>query len=276
VLSVGQETSHLREMIEIQRARSVRDQQTVRDGEREITTLETRAAHLASVDDIVVIVDRAETLFNEAEDGRRKGERLNGLLQSIEETAALIEKAKARKVILDSIPSEADRDRLVSEIMKSAARSDLLQRIETASREVTAARSRLAILAKLPDPPVLTPSDRIATLVDAAEMAGSNLAWLRKRLEILATIPDAPPVLESSDRVIEIGVAIRKAQDALTPAKARLAEIDGEIKEVEKNTAALLAEMGNLCPTCGQTVDDGAAFLHHGHHADGSSPEDRT
>ncbi|MDW4767113.1 hypothetical protein NQ273_28425, partial [Escherichia coli] len=66
VLSVGQESSHLREMIAIQRERNVRDLATIREGERELTELSGRVAALEGIEAIETSADECVRLLDQA------------------------------------------------------------------------------------------------------------------------------------------------------------------------------------------------------------------
>ena len=265
VLSVGQETSHLRQMIAIQRERTVRDQQTVRDGEREVFALSERLAALAALEGIEAEIEAAGTALEDLRTGLAAAAELERTLAAAETLSAAVEADRRKLAALAALPGDADRDALREALRASAEDAAAVADIAETSRLVAAARTRAAALARLADPPALAPADEAAALILTISTARAAAGALGARLAALARLPEAAPALRSSEDIAAVGKEIVATAAAIEASRGVVAGLDAEIAEVEAETAALLETMDNLCPTCGQPVSDVGAFLRDAH-----------
>jgi predicted ATPase len=253
VLSVGQETSHLRHMIALQRERVVRDQQTVRDGEREVFALTERLAALSALETIETEIAAAESALGSLRRRVAEADELDRALSGIEALSAVVAADRTKLALLAEAPTDSERDGLGEALRTSAADAAAIGALAEAERLAGEARGRLAVLANLPEPPALAPADEIAVLastIESAQLAGETLAARLAALEALTE----PPALRSSDDVTAIGKEIVTAAAALAGSREAFAELDARIAEAEAEIAALLEDIGNTCPACGQPV----------------------
>jgi energy-coupling factor transporter ATP-binding protein EcfA2 len=265
VLSVGQETSHLKEMIVVQRERTVRDQQMVRDGEREISSLHHRLAALDTAAGLDLEIDAAAAGLEALRDGIATAAVLESTIAAIERAEAALFADQERLSVMAVLPPDAERDRLVGALRASSECAEAVDRIAALDGALAEARCRLETLRGLPDTPTLRPGDEPAALAQTIKEAWTRRDLLASTLAVLGELPGDPPSLRSSDAVTAIGREIAAAHAAVEAARDRLAGVQNDIAEVEAETATLLETMGNLCPTCGQQVSDVAAFLRDVH-----------
>lgn len=264
VLSVGQETSHLKEMIGIQRERTLRDQQTVRDGERDITSLRQRLANLEAADAIAPEIESAAASLEAVRAGIARSAELDNAILAIESAATLLQTDRERLSVMAALPSDGQRDSLLDAVRASSECAEALADIAGLDEELTAARRRLEALQDLPETPVLRAGDEPAALADAIHEAGARRDLLASTLAVLNALPDDPPLLRSSDEVTAIGKEISTAQTAIQSSRAQLVVVEHDLAEAEAEMTSLLETMDNLCPTCGQQVT-AADFLRGAH-----------
>lgn len=265
VLSVGQETSHLKEMIVIQRERVLRDQQTIRDGEREVTSLSERLSSLGATECVAPLIEKAAEILERIHARADGAIAVETAVAAIERMQAAIEADRRRLAVLDVLPSSADRDALLHSLARSVQAETAAEAIATLSHSLDMARARSDILGRLPDPPQLASGDAPAALVEAIEAGRSQRDVLTASLDVLRTLPDSPPALRGSEDVTAVGKEISQGRTAAEAFRLKLTELDTEIAAVEGEMAVMLDSMGNLCPTCGQPVTV-EAFLRDAHH----------
>jgi energy-coupling factor transporter ATP-binding protein EcfA2 len=227
VLSVGQETSHLREMIVVQRERMVRDQQTVRDGEREVSSLQLRLASLETAAAIEPEIDAAAAFLEALRAGIGRAEDLESAIAAIEtaESALLVD--RQRLLAIADLPPDGERDRLVAALNASSECADLINRIEDLVHGLEAAGDRLEALEGLPDAPVLAPGDEPAALARLIEDARTRRDQLSSRLAILDELPGDTPVLRLSEEITLLGRQIGEARARRDKLASTLAILQG-------------------------------------------------
>jgi AAA domain len=264
VLSVGQESSHLREMIAIQRERNVRDLATIREGERELTELAGRVTALEGIEDIETSADECVRLLDEATTAAHNAASAQELVNRIGRSLSLISTCRARLAVLDELPSDTAMRELADSSREILAHTSFVEDLADAAIHTQALRERSAVLGRLPAPPELIATDAYEALADAIAISESNVSLLNDRKSVLSALPDAPSIVDS-ERLIETGRTIGSLSGQIAKNSGALSEIDGKIQEIMTETDALLAAIGNACPTCGQPVTDAAQLLRETH-----------
>ncbi|WP_456718159.1 MULTISPECIES: AAA family ATPase [unclassified Bradyrhizobium] len=265
VLSVGQESSHLREMIAIQRERNVRDQATIREGERELTELAARVASLEGIEDIETSADECVRLLDEAAVAAHEAARAQELVGRFEQSLAAVAACRARLSVLDDLPSDTTLRELSESSRKILDGMAFVNDLTTSVLHTQALRNRAAVLAGIPASPELVPTDACEALVETIATSEASVRLLNERKAILAGLPPDAPTIVESERLIETGRTIAALAGQISHTRNALTEIDGKIHGVMTETDALLAEMGNACPTCGQPVAGAAQLLRETH-----------
>ncbi|MCG7394821.1 AAA family ATPase [Microvirga sp. ACRRW] len=234
VLSIGQEASYIRDMLVIHRERCTRDNAIVRNGERELASLQET---LASLEEITVLKGRMSALREQA----RRIETGAGHLQNLQDHAARLAS-------------------LTRQIRKTEARIQAThilpqpERIADLARRVEHARER----------------ERIGRQV---LQLSQDLASSRTRLAALQALPDEAPSLENTDSAQNMLKRLTDLRSAALIAKSRMAQIEEGITSVQAEMAHFMEETGGLCPTCGSPVSAENLLEHHAHSSHPSPPE---
>ncbi len=226
VLSIGQESAYLREMLAVHRERAARDGALVRNGERELAEIRAALDAMRDLPGIeVAILDERAALA-----GLRAGVARQGALEAaraaVGAASARHRRALARAEALRDLPEPEALAGIAArsaDLRQSAATAE---RLALASRRLAAARARVASLAGLPDA-LPVPVD-----LSAAEGARRRLAEAREGL----------------------AAAGRRAREAQERAEAIRTEVE-----------ALVAADGGLCPACGAPVEAAALLDGHAH-----------
>jgi hypothetical protein len=251
-------------MIAIQRERNVRDLATIREGERELTELAGRVTALEGIEDIETSADECVRLLDEATTAAHNAASAQELVNRIGRSLSLISTCRARLAVLDELPSDTAMRELADSSREILAHTSFVEDLADAAIHTQALRERSAVLGRLPAPPELIATDAYEALADAIAISESNVSLLNDRKSVLSALPDAPSIVDS-ERLIETGRTIGSLSGQIAKNSGALSEIDGKIQEIMTETDALLAAIGNACPTCGQPVTDAAQLLRETH-----------
>lgn len=265
VLSIGQESSHLREMITIQRERTLRDQTIIREGERELTELSSRISALEGIENIEASADQCAHLLDAAAETAAEALRAQECLDQIERALASTASCRDRLSLLEELPDENTLRELGESSRDALLRIAFVEDLAAATTRVQQLRERAAILTALPDLPEVAPIDPCDALSRAIAAGQSNVATLSARKSALASLPQDAPIMLDTERVIDSGRALGNLIGQICKARDELAAIDDQLNSVMAETSTLLCEMGNACPTCGQPVSDAAQLLRETH-----------
>jgi len=235
VLSIGQEASYIRDMLMIHRERCTRDNATVRNGERELASLQET---LASLEVLGALKGRLSALRDQARQIKTSSDRLQNLqdyAMCLTNLARQLGMAQARVEATHALPSP--------------------ERIADLTRRVEHARER----------------ERIGRQV---LQLGNRLASGKARLAALRSLPGDVPILESTVHAQNMMKRLADLRSAALIARSRAAQIDEGIKSVQAEMARFMEETGGLCPTCGSPVSAENLLDHHAH-SPHSSPSER-
>lgn len=226
VLSIGQEAGYIRDMLVIHRERCRRDNDLMRNGERELIALDETLEGLKELD---LLKEKLTTARDHAEDLKSVSAYLQGLHQrasQLVDLKRLLGKAQARTEITATLP-EAER------------LTDLARRVER-SRE----RERLG--------------ERVVQL-------NRDLARSKARLAALQSLPHSVPDLEKTSSAQNILKRVTDLRSAALLAQSRIVQVGDGLKSVQAEMARLIEETGGLCPTCGSPVKPENLLDHHAH-----------
>lgn len=235
VLSIGQEASYIRDMLVIHRERCTRDNATVRNGERELSSLQEA---LSSFEEIGALKGRLGMLREQARQMNAASERLQSLQEHAARLAGLarqLKRASARVEATRTLPQP--------------------ERIADLTRRVEHARER----------------ERIGQQV---LQLSRDLSLSMMRVEALGNLPDAAPSLEITAPAQNMLKRLADLRSAALIAKSRMAQIDDGMKSAQAEMARFMEETGGLCPTCGTQVSAENLLDHHVHSTP-SSPTER-
>jgi hypothetical protein len=226
VLSIGQEAGYIRDMLVIHRERCRRDNDLVRNGERELIAL---------------------------------GETLEGL----EELESLKEKLRAARSQADRIKAEAVR---LEQLQVHAAQLAHIKRRLAKAQARAGITAKLPETDQLADLARNVERSRERERVGRQVIQLSrDLARSKARLTTLQSLPEAVPALENTAPKQDIFKRLADLRSARQIASARMAQVDEGLKSLQAEMARLVEETGGLCPTCGSPVRPETLLDHHTH-----------
>ncbi|WP_134499852.1 AAA family ATPase [Microvirga pakistanensis] len=234
VLSIGQEASYIRDMLMIHRERCTRDNATVRNGERELASLQET---LASLEGIGALKGRLSALREQARQIAAGSDRLRNLQDHAMRLAQLARQLAAARARVEATRALPSPDRI----------ADLTRRIEHARERERIGRQVLQL--------------------------GRELASGQTRLAALRSLPDEAPALESTVHAQNMMKRLADLRSAALIARSRVAQIDEGIASVQAEMARFVEETGGLCPTCGSPVSPENLLDHHAHSSHPSPSE---
>ncbi|KAA2237809.1 AAA family ATPase [Salinarimonas soli] len=226
VLSIGQESAYLREMLAIHRERTARDQTLVRLGERELGEIRDALARLGDLAGIEMSLAEERDALANLHAGARRVVDLEGAHARLTTAVRRLAAARGRSEALLELPGPEALAGISERLAKANARSALVDRLIAASRRSAGASARAAALAELPD--------------------------------------DLPPLRDAgaADRSARELARLRKALDA---ARGRAGEAERRIAAIKGAIEGLIEAGGGLCPACGAPVDAAALLGDHTH-----------
>lgn len=235
VLSIGQEASYIRDMLVIHRERCARDNATVRNGERELASLQEA---LAGFDELAALKSKLVVLRSQAQQIDGATERL----QRLQDHAAQLSRLRKQLAIAQA---RAAATRLLPQPDRLA---DLTRRVEHAREHERIGQKVLQL--------------------------NRDLAMGQSRLAALQNLPDTVPALEATAPAQTMLKRLANLRGAALIAKGRMEQIHEGLRSVQAEMARLVEETGGLCPTCGSPVSAENLLDHHAHSSH-STPSER-
>jgi AAA domain len=236
VLSIGQEAGYIRDMLVIHRERCRRDNDLVRNGERELIAL---GETLEGLKDLDALKDKLSAIRSLGDNLKETSAHLQRLQQRASQLADLtrrLERAQARAAITAKLPEGEQLTRLTHMVERSRERERLGERVVGLSR---------------------------------------GLARSKARLAALESLPAALPALENTASAQNILKRMNDLRSAALIAQSRIAQVDGGLTSLQAEMARLVEETGGLCPTCGSPVKPETLLDHHAHSSLTSTPSER-
>lgn len=263
VLSIGQESDYARLMLAVHKERSQRDQQVVRDGERELGRVLDVLKALEALGAIKADIEILRRLATDIADGETRLSALEGAIGQLTQLHSTQARLEAAGVALQGLPASEDLAGVTGHQLRVAELDRLAATIERASGVIARAAQEENVLDRIPELPVFEQIDRHMQL--ARKIAGllDELALIEARDVTLAELPVVPeltqePAHEAAAR--SIGAALKR----MTDADQQATEIAAEEAALRRQMEALSAQLGNRCPTCGCEMT-AEAMLDHLH-----------
>ena len=234
ILSVGRESGRLSALIERYGELKRTDRAQVRDGEVELARLGERLAACAVLPEVGDALARlAEDLKNIQAVHAQQG-RLVALMDRIEALETHSRAAEACADALGDLPAPV-------ELKETRELADLVSSIERLELRVSAAPP-----AVLPEVPQLHDTASVA-------LAGQRIARLEKQLVGRVPLPEMPdvPQLHDLSGLVRVAGSVSSRATELDRCKRTLEEIDAQVREAHEREAAIIEEVGGVCPLCG-------------------------
>ncbi len=226
VLSIGQEAGYIRDMLVIHRERCRRDNDLVRNGERELIALSETLGGLTEL----------EPLKEKLVAARRQAERLAFEITRLER----LQTHAAQLATIRRRLTTAEARARITEMLPPAERlADLTRAVERARERERIGRQVLQL--------------------------GRDLKRSQARLKALHGLPEAVPALENTTQAQNILKRMNDLHAASQIAQSRMTQVDEGLKSLQAEMARLVEETGGLCPTCGSPVKPETLLDHHTH-----------
>lgn len=297
VLSLGQESAHLRDMIQAHKDTCSSDSVTVKTGEAELATLiraidgmagavgaaqdaEAAATYMATVRKADGTANRARTAAARL-DGAARGlalteARLAALegLSEVPAVEALIARARGAGIAAARVwgaasslaRAEAQLGALATlpEAAPTLAPCDppaeAARWIHTSAQALAECDRMAAALAALPDePPTVSPTGGASMAARRVAVTGEGLVRAEAQLAALAALPDEPPALPSTGRASELAARVSRAAEGLASVQAELTRVETDEAAAAAEVDEAMLETGGACPLCGS----GLAHAHN-------------
>jgi len=267
VLSIGQESGYIHDMLAVQKENNTRDAALVRQGEAELASVLASLEAMAGLDDLSARLDEAEALNEQARQWTTYLEGLRDVQRTLLDLRAQADRAKARLAAFADLPSDEALAALRKDLDTAARREAVASDLSRARAALARARDRASILSGLPEaPPKLASTDRIEAAISRIRSARHDLAVATARREALSGLPEAVPALGGAAPAADALARIRKAQDDLERARAAADATAERERAARADLDAALEATGSRCPTCGSAVD-ADRLLSHNHAA---------
>lgn len=226
VLSIGQEASYIRDMLAIHRERSLRDNNLVRAGEKELIAIQASLHDLDGLDRLRERLDDARAMALAVKAATDHVGILQELSHRLADARAALKAVAARRAAVSDLPDPTRLSVLRDATEELRERERVARRVAQKTAALAAAKARLAALQRLPG--------------------------FAPRLE---TDTEAEAVFR---RFAALG-------QASAAAKARLSAAEAGLDRLRADMAHLLRDMQGQCPTCGSHVDADGLLARHTH-----------
>lgn len=267
VLSIGQESSHIREMVRTYKKMCDEDSQTVRTGEAEMGRIMQREVHIAKALDHEHSIDELRQALDGLEKSIEETKKAEVLIEKIERGRRDNDRLRQSKTLLSTLPSQEDVIKLEKDVRNSAELANILERCERIAAANDLNKRKIAILGSLPrEVPTIVPSDELIRFGKAVKDTLAANEAIRARIAILSQLPkEAPQLTDVSSAEKFLGDIERIAAEIAEKKRQReLAKKQAD--EIERQMNELVQEMGHSCPLCGGHVEDASSFIGGGHH----------
>jgi hypothetical protein len=260
VLSVGQESSHIRTMIQKWKEQATEDSAKVKNGEKEMGLLQAKLETFARLPAIKEALERASALLKEI-DGRVSDIRkLEAAVLSVEGAKAREADAEVRAEVLSGLPPAPDA--IVSAAREVVALSKTADTLEAARARRDLLVATGTVLADLPAAmPTIASSEPLIMLGVAIRDGHKHVVALQREGEALQRLPDAMPALVASKPLTDTVASLEAAAKRLTTTRTAEQKSERDLAACQRELDDLVAEMGNSCPVCGHEVHDAATLL---------------
>lgn len=262
VLAVGQEASHIRNMVTTYKKMCEQDSALVKTGEAEMARLLEREARIAVAVECEPEIDGLQTLISEIERGVDTSLRIEAVLTEFETLDASLSKMRRNMRVMHELPSAEELRKIEGDVRASIAIADHLDTLEKTGRDIRLNREKLAVLAELPgEVPDIVRSDDIIAIGKAVRDTVVANEGIRERLAILAEMPEHLPTMIDNREVERLLEDIEKNMGQVREARRQRDAVSTEIAKIEREMNELVEHMDHACPLCGGHVENAAAFI---------------
>ena len=234
ILSVGRESGRLSALIERYGELKRTDRAQVREGEVELAGLGEKLAACATLPEEGETLERLAEDLKNIEATHAQQTRLVTLMDRIEALETHSEAAQACAEALAVLPA-------LVELKETHKLAELVSSIERLERRVS-----------VPPPPALPEVPQLHDTASIA-LAGQRIGRLEKQLAGRVPLPEMPdvPQLHDLSGLVRLAGTVSSRAAELERCRKALDAADGAVKEAHASEAAIVEEVGGVCPLCG-------------------------
>jgi hypothetical protein len=222
VLSIGQESSHIRSMITLHKERCVEDAASVKNGEIEMARIVESLDRLKNLDALNESLETARSLAATIEASRESLKLASDAATKLSTAADAVTKVRAAAERLGRLPDRQNLETIVRNVGNTT-------KLEAAAGAIQAAETKVLACAQIDH--VLSPhmnklaalgtidelangyreTVKLSAAVDTIVVAGSKTEACGRIADAMSALPAAIPAIARSDEKIMAGRAIRDA-----------------------------------------------------------------
>ena len=302
ILSVGQESGYIREMIDTYATWLREDRTTIRQGEARLTQVRERLASLAPVDILAETVSSLRSNITQLAEHLPRVDALMNDMAILQGKSNELQECRRRLDVFADLPNAAPevRDTAMLQAMGnhlSRALSELstVSKIDAATatlpdappspRDTRSLAEHLASLERLVSD-VKTQNDLAGAFAElpSEEPSFRNLSQLAADIAhatgldteqnalsslnaALDSIPDEAPVIHDYAALAEDGQHLKRLLDEAEKTSTEGVALDQQLTETRERLEQTLAAAGNACPVCGHDIDNLDHILKDDSHA---------
>jgi hypothetical protein len=277
VLSMGQESSYIREMVRTYKKMCEEDSQIVKNGEAEMGRIMHREVRLDAALANERLIDELRATLETIERVREESERGVGLIKKIDAVSLTNTRLREASSILSTLPNQNELISLERNVRRSAELAAIVDRFDRTAATVSDNRKRRVVLEGIPrELPEMTSSDELIRIGKAIKDTSIANDGLRARIAVLANVPRELPKLADVSGAEKLLADIERTVMLMTETKKRQEAAKLEAGRIEAEMNDLVENMEHSCPLCGGHVADASVFIHGGaHNHDHTHPQER-
>ncbi|MFC4236167.1 ATP-binding protein [Thalassospira xianhensis] len=248
VLSIGQESDYLRQMIAAYKTDCANDRLVEKDGERDVADILSRLKDLEGLKDVSNHLKRAEELKSSLFDVGPAISQAREALRKLNEGQHLLSKAKSVRSALSDLTSPPD---IKEGAVRLSSARQLATQITHVKSELGTAKLIGEALENLPENPLNYPS--LQPAIDAASRLANATIELNKServTRVLKELPSKPLQLVSMDEMKSTARTLTATNQAFADACASRGKYENERSALAVKIADIVSNMGNRCPLC--------------------------
>lgn len=253
VLSIGQESGYMRDMLAIQKERNTRDNATVKDGERELGLIRSTLTGYESLAAIAETLETAQNHLAVAEQWAQYIPFVQEEQRKLLSARGRLDQAIAATKVYSSLPSDEDLAAIRTALEVGILQTQTAETLSRVRRSLAKAIGAQGVLGELPETPVLSATDRLSLKLQSLRGARLGLDRAKARLSILSAIPSAPGLNPTAPHVERAG-KLTLLRQQLTAARQKANQVGEQMDGVRRQLNEAIEHNGGQCPTCGHAV----------------------
>lgn len=264
VLSIGREAGHIGAMIALQKTRCQQDSSLIKKGEQELSDIREKLDILKDIDKASEKLAECETLYKTTEAIIRDLSLMDVHLRNFDNAELRLKDSQEILSVFSSLPVEEDVASMRDNVTISKEIGEFLTRWDRANTRMVQGQAIDKAYASLPDEaPTLIEVDEMRRLGRRYGILSGKADKLTKLLSSFDALPQDVPELINLDPFRDSLVRMKKLESKQQEAEKRVLSIEQTLSTTKKEIDDVLSQLGNLCPTCGSSVESAMHIVEH-------------